>query len=33
MIHFDENNFNKRLNNIDEHLKRGKLKINKDLLE
>ncbi len=33
MIHFDEYNFNKRLNIIDDHLKREKDKINKDLLE
>ena len=33
MTHFDEYHFNKRLNLIDEHLKSGDLKMEKDLLE
>ena len=33
MTHFDEYHFNKRLNLIDERLKSGDLKIEKDLLE
>ena len=33
MIHFDDYHFKKRLNIIDEHLKSGKVEIDKDLLE